>query len=198
MSSRNGVPFCLARAGERPQHFAMQASALYERDAARTVIRLMSAAARTSPKTRGLDNIRVRVIEDDASRERLVARMREIARRENRPGLERDAENIVASPAILVVGVATRSAGLNCGFCGHPTCEALEQACGVCAFNSMDLGIAVASAASVAAHHHLDNRLMYSIGKAAIDLGLLPPEVIQALGIPLSVTGKNPFFDRKG
>jgi uncharacterized ferredoxin-like protein len=176
----------------------MQASASLEREAARTVVRLMAAAARTSPKTRGLDNIRVRVVEDDASRDRLVARMREIARRENRPGLERDAGNISASPAILVVGVVAKTAGLDCGFCGHPTCDALEQACGVCAFNSMDLGIASASAASVAAHHHLDNRLMYSIGKAALDLGLFPQEVVQALGIPLSVTGKSPFFDRKG
>lgn len=176
----------------------MQTSAPYERDAARTVVRLMAAAARTSPKTRGLDNLRVRVIEDDDSRDRLIARMREIARRENRPGLERDAGNLAASPAILVLGVATKSAGLNCGFCGHATCDALEQACGVCAFNSMDLGIAAASAASVAAHHHLDNRIMYSIGKAAVDLGLFPGGVVQALGIPLSVTGKNPFFDRKG
>jgi uncharacterized ferredoxin-like protein len=175
----------------------MQVSLSYEQDAARAVVRLMAAAARTAPKTRGIDNLRVRVIEDDASRDRLVARMREIARRENRPGLERDAGNLAASPAILVLGVVTKTSGLNCGFCGHPTCEALEQACGVCAFNSMDLGIAAASAASVAAHHHLDNRLMYSIGKAAMDLGLFPPEVVQALGIPLSVTGKSPFFDRK-
>jgi uncharacterized ferredoxin-like protein len=28
-------------------------------------------------------------------------------------------------------------------------------------------------------------------------LNLLGQEVTQALGIPLSVTGKNPFFDRK-
>jgi uncharacterized ferredoxin-like protein len=38
---------------------------------------------------------------------------------------------------------------------------------------------------------------MYSIGRAAMDLGLFSKDVKQALGIPLSVTGKNPFFDRK-
>jgi uncharacterized ferredoxin-like protein len=86
---------------------------------------------------------------------------------------------------------------LNCGFCGKPTCEALEMAGGTCAFNSIDLGIATMSAAEVAGRFHIDNRIMYSIGRACLDLGMFGPKVKQALGIPLSVTGKNPFFDRK-
>lgn len=51
--------------------------------------------------------------------------------------------------------------------------------------------------AEVAGRLHLDNRVMFSIGRACLDLGLFEPKVKQALGIPLSVTGKNPFFDRK-
>jgi uncharacterized ferredoxin-like protein len=42
--------------------------------------------------------------------------------------------------------VESNTAGLNCGYCGKPSCEALEEADGVCAFNSIDLGIATASA----------------------------------------------------
>jgi uncharacterized ferredoxin-like protein len=38
---------------------------------------------------------------------------------------------------------------------------------------------------------------MFSVGRAAVELGLLGPDVKIAMGIPLSVTGKNPFFDRK-
>jgi uncharacterized ferredoxin-like protein len=38
---------------------------------------------------------------------------------------------------------------------------------------------------------------MYSVGKAAIELGYLGPEVAIAYGIPLAAKGKNPFFDRK-
>jgi uncharacterized ferredoxin-like protein len=53
------------------------------------------------------------------------------------------------------------------------------------------------SAAEVAGRFHIDNRIMYSIGRACLDLGIFGPKVKQALGIPLSVTGKNPFFDRK-
>jgi uncharacterized ferredoxin-like protein len=37
---------------------------------------------------------------------------------------------------------------------------------------------------------------MYSAGKAALSLGLFSAGVKIALAIPLSVSGKNPFFDR--
>jgi len=176
----------------------MKTSIELERDAALHVVSLMAAAARTAPKTRGLDNIKTVAIDDAASRQTLIAKMREISTSENRPGMGRDAGNIEQVPAILVIGVESNPAKLNCGFCNHPTCEALEAAHGICAFNSVDLGIAACSAASVANQFHIDNRLMYSIGRAALDLRLFGTgSVQQALGIPLSVTGKNPFFDRK-
>ncbi|HEY9176022.1 MAG TPA: DUF2148 domain-containing protein [Verrucomicrobiae bacterium] len=175
----------------------MKTSAELEKQAALQVAALMAAAARTAPKTRGIDNIRVVAIDDEPTKQKLIAKMREIATKENRPGLARDAGNIENSPALVVIGVEANTAGLNCGFCGNSTCEGLEAANGICSFNSIDLGIATASAAEVAGRSHMDNRVMYSIGRASLDLGLLGPKVKQALGIPLSVTGKNPFFDRK-
>lgn len=175
----------------------MKESIELERQAALQVVALMAAAARTAPKGRGIDNIRLLAIDDDASKRMLIAKMREISVKENRPGLARDAGNIENSPAILIIGVESNPAGLNCGFCGKPTCEELEQRGGVCAFNSMDLGIATCSAAAVAAQHHVDNRLMYSIGRAALDLKMFGEKVKQALGVPLSITGKSPYFDRK-
>ena len=175
----------------------MKASIELETQAALHIAALMAAAARPAPKTRGIDNIRVLAIEDEPSRQRLVDKMKEIARLEGRPSFERDANCVAPAPAILVIGVETNSAGLNCGFCGHRTCESLEAANGICAFNSVDLGIAACSAAETAGRLHADNRLMYSIGRAALDLGLFDEKVRQALGIPLSITGKSPYFDRK-
>jgi uncharacterized ferredoxin-like protein len=32
---------------------------------------------------------------------------------------------------------------------------------------------------------------------SCLDLGLFGPKVTRALGIPLSITSKNPFFDRQ-
>ena len=175
----------------------MKTSIELEKSAALQVAALMAAAARTAPKTRGIDNIRTVAIDDEPTKQTLIAKMREIATKEDRPSLARDAGNIENSPAVVVIGVEANTAGLNCGFCGRPTCDALEEAGGICSFNSIDLGIATASAAEVAGRHHIDNRVMYSIGRASLDLGLLGPKVKLALGIPLSVTGKSPFFDRQ-
>lgn len=43
----------------------------------------------------------------------------------------------------------------------------------------------------------IDNRIMYTAGIAAKEMGLLGQDVRIILTIPLTVTGKNPFFDRK-
>ena len=161
------------------------------------VTRHMAVAARTAPKSRGIDNIEVVAIDDESTKKKLIEKMREISKKENRPGFERDANSIEESHAILVIGVKSNPAGLNCGFCGYQTCTELSKTKGICAYNSMDLGIAADSAASIANFFHADNRLMYSIGRACLDLKLFSQTVKQALGIPLSVTGKNPFFDRK-
>jgi uncharacterized ferredoxin-like protein len=175
----------------------MKTSTELETPAAQQVAALMVAAARTAPKTRGIDNIKTIAIDDEPTRRKLVAKMREIAQKEDRPSVARDAGNIENSPAIVVIGVESNTAGLNCGFCGKPSCDEHEESGGVCAFNSIDLGIATASAAEIAGRFHIDNRIMFSIGRACLDLNFFGPKVKQALGIPLSVTGKSPFFDRQ-
>jgi uncharacterized ferredoxin-like protein len=175
----------------------MKGSGELEKTAALNAAAAMAAGARTAPKTRGIDNIEVVSVDDEATRTKLIDKMRDISKRETRPGFGRDADSIAASAAIVIIGVKANPAGLNCGFCGYPTCAALGKTGGICAYNSVDLGIAVASASSVAHLSYIDNRIMYSIGRAALDLKLFSDGVKQALGIPLSVTGKSPFFDRK-
>ena len=175
----------------------MKKSDQLEREAASHVANLMAAAARTAPKTRGIDNIEIIVIDDDTTKNKLINRMKEISKAEKRLSFERDANSIASSHEMIIIGVKANPAGLNCGFCGHPSCGELSKAKGICAYNSIDLGIAASSAATIANQFHIDNRLMYSIGRASLDLGLFSGDVKQTLGIPLSVTGKNPFFDRK-
>ena len=60
-----------------------------------------------------------------------------------------------------------------------------------------DLGTAIGSAVKVASDHNIDNRIMFSFGKAAIIGGFVPEKIKIGYGIPLSVTGKNIYFDRK-
>jgi len=157
---------------------------------------MMAAAARTAPKTCGIDNIQV-VIVTEGDIKKLIPKMIEISIRDKRPSLDRDAHNIDKVHVCVIIGAKSNSPGLNCGFCGFKTCEGLKKAGGICAFNSMDLGIALSSACGIAGQFHIDNRMMLSIGKAALELGLFDKDIKQAIGIPLSVTGKNIFFDRK-
>jgi uncharacterized ferredoxin-like protein len=60
----------------------------------------------------------------------------------------------------------------------------------------LDLGIALGSAAKTAMDLNVDNRIMYRIGVAATRLGYLPGSSV-VMGIPLSVKGKNIYFDRR-
>lgn len=175
----------------------MKTSAELEQEAALQVASLMAAAARTAPKTRGIDNIRVIGIEDPDTKAKLVSKMKELAKTEDRPWFERDATCVENSSAVLLVGVAANPADLNCGYCGQGTCEELKRINGVCSFNTIDLGIAVSSAVSVAADSRVDTRIMFSVGRASLAMNLFEGEVNQALGIPVSITGKSPFFDRE-
>ena len=104
----------------------MKVSSELEKQAAHHIAALMAAAARTAPKTRGVDNIQVVAIDDQIAKQNLVDKMKEIARSENRPSFARDADSILASPVIVVIGVLSNPAGLNCGFCGNPTCDSLR------------------------------------------------------------------------
>ncbi|HOL01130.1 MAG TPA: ferredoxin domain-containing protein, partial [Paludibacteraceae bacterium] len=57
------------------------------------------------------------------------------------------------------------------------------------------VGIAIGSACSVAADRRVDTRVMFSVGRVAQEMELLPG-CTSIYGIPLSCSSKNPFFDR--
>jgi uncharacterized ferredoxin-like protein len=157
----------------------------------------MMVAARTAPKARGLDSLEIGMLTADKF-EPLLAKMHEIADREGMPFFKRDAANLQQSQALVLLGTGIEPRKLkSCGFCGHTDCNGKgDFADAPCAFNSIDLGIATGVAVAVASAHHADCRIMFSVGKAAIELGLLGNETKIILGIPLSVSAKSPFFDR--
>jgi uncharacterized ferredoxin-like protein len=159
----------------------------------------MCAAARTAPKACGIDHLDTAVL-TGADKDGVAAEMRKIGAELGERGkfFIRDAGNLDAAQAIVLVGAKykTRGLGKMCGLCGFENCAECERAGALCAFTAMDLGIALGSAVSVAADRRLDNRIMFTIGKAAAALGLLG-EHKMIMGIPLSVSGKTPFFDRE-
>ena len=138
----------------------------------------MMIAAQTAPKGRGVDTLNFLVL-TGAEKDQLAATMDKIALRDK---LDFFANNSVR--------------GLNCALCGHATCsqKPVNQPC---VFNEVDLGIAIGSAVSSAGMFKVDNRVMYSAGKTAMEMNLMKKTVTTIFAIPLSVAAKSIFYDRK-
>ena len=169
-----------------------------EKKAVEEVAALMCAAARTAPKGKGVDNLATLVVTGE-DKKKLSKEMRRVAEEHSAAFFARDADNVDASEAVVLLGQRPVPFYLPvCGYCGFKDCAECVKKKGVCAISVGDLGIAACSAASVAGLHHIDNRIMFSVGRAALNLKLFKDSsIVEAYGIPLSVTGKSPFFDRK-
>lgn len=181
-----------------------------ESNVAITVARMMAASARTAPKTQGVDCIETMII-DGEELELLASAMEHKAEIKNSyitPALRRDANCVRKSNCVLLIGVTGNpkrlDRPLDCGACGYTDCAHLAKISKqrkiftgpTCVFQGIDLGIALGSAVKIAAELNIDNRVMYTIGIAVSDLGWMGNSTI-IIGIPLSVNGKNPYFDRQ-
>ena len=160
----------------------------------------MCAAARTAPKAKGTDTI-VTFVLTKTDKQRLADMIEEtgvfLFGEERAAWYKRDAGNVRDSQAVVLIGIKKDYRNIpHCGLCGFWDCTTCEEAGGVCAHLLIDLGIAVSSAANVASHDNVDNRIMWSIGKAAAEMEEFKDGFCW-LGIPLSITGKNIFFDRR-
>jgi len=187
---------------------AIWTSGKIEKEAVEMGALMMAASARTAPKTRGVDSVKTMVLTGTDLEDLAVAMEKKTEEKSTElPIFKRDADNVRASAAVLLIGVSRNpkriELPLNCGACGYKNCKELlaagkregEDFTGpVCIFQAVDMGIALGSAVKLAGELNIDNRIMYSVGAAAKRAGLLDSDLI--IGIPLSITGKNPFFDR--
>ncbi|HKK96258.1 MAG TPA: DUF2148 domain-containing protein [Anaerovoracaceae bacterium] len=164
-------------------------------NAALTVGDLMVSAAITAPKGSGKDTIRATVVTGN-DKKKIANEMRRIGNEIGQDFFNRDADNVDNSPLIVIIGCISKPFGLdNCENCGFKSCNEMKKAGGRCSFNVTDLGIAIGSAVSIAADNRMDNRVLYSAGKAAKNLNILK-EVDLYYGIPISATSKSIYFDR--
>lgn len=158
----------------------------------------MCAAARTAPKAHGKDAILTLVVTGE-DKEALAKKMEEVGTREMGDKMGswygRDAANVRSSQAVVLIGAEKTRRGVpHCGYCGFGDCGGCKKAGASCALTYVDLGVAVSSAVAAAAADRVDNRIMFSVGKAAGEMGYAGD--VLWLGVPLSVSGKNVFFDR--
>ncbi len=161
------------------------------------IAKKMLVAARTAPKAKGIDTTVMVMVDGDDIR-KISDKLKELSVRYEHPGFLRDAENILHAEAMLLFGSKIKSIGLKkCGQCGFKNCAEKDTHPNIpCFYNSNDLGIAVGSAVSIAADNRIDNRIMYTVGQAVLEMKLLGEDVKMVLALPLSVSAKNPFFDR--
>jgi uncharacterized ferredoxin-like protein len=175
-----------------------------ERDAILEAAKLMLIAARTAPKSGGIDDV-LTIIVYGKKKDAIAEKMEEIAEQRKIEGFKRDAKNVRDSEAVILIGVrGGKSFGFQCGACGYKSCKEFEETekkfgqdffGPTCIFKALDLGIALGSAAKTASILDIDNRIMYRVGTAALKLKLLP-EATVIMGIPMSAKGKNIYFDR--
>lgn len=167
----------------------------------RIVADLMAIAARTAPKAHGKDFIAVQVLEG-ADLQALAQAMLDYGQSSGKVNFDRDGRNVAASDSVVLIGLKNGAKlGLDCGACGEEGCADLEvnsvelEFSGPqCVMRVLDMGIALGSAVKTASMLNADSRIMYRVGVVARQLGLIDADVV--MGIPLSATGKSPYFDR--
>ena len=146
-------------------------SAEAENDSVLNIAKLMLTAARTAPKAGHDDSITTAIITGD-DKDRLRDGIKEKSR-------FRDAQGVQDADVVVLIGVKW----------GKPTESRFSRE-----VKLVDLGIAVGSAVKTASIHNADNRIMLSVGETARQMELLDGDYM--LGIPISIKGKNIFFDR--
>ena len=145
-----------------------------EREAVLNVAKLMITAARTAPKAGGIDNITTMII-TGKEKNRIADELEKIGKEKGPDFFIRDSQNLRIADVVVLIGVKTEGEEWK-------------------SLKMIDLGIAIGSAVKIASILNIDNRIMYSVGVAAEEMGIIEGTI---LGIPLSVKGKNIFFDRK-
>lgn len=160
------------------------------------VLSFMAASARTSPKGRGVDLLEVLSLQGEELT--AIADFMESYGTENKISFfVRDANTMRKANALFLLGIRDEVRNVpSCGFCGCADCVENRIKNISCAIGQADLGIALGSACSIANNFHIDSRIMFSAGVAAIKLHFFGDTVKTAYGIPLSISGKNIFFDR--
>ncbi len=169
----------------------------FKKETLKDVAKKMVVAARTAPKGKGADTFVFRIIEGQEIK-KMSSETLSLGKKYQSSTFIRDGKNILSAKVVVLLGTTIKPLGLKkCGMCGFVDCQEKAKHRKIpCVFNAGDLGIAIGSAVSLAMHYRVDNRIMYTVGQAAMNLGFMGPNVKICYAILLSATSKNPFFDR--
>jgi uncharacterized ferredoxin-like protein len=169
--------------------------------AIQTVAELMEVSAITAPKAVGKNFVVTRTVYGDELKQ-LAADMHAYGESSGKQNFDRDGTNVETAAAVVLIGLKdAEPTGIDCAACGVPVCLDIntgyqegEFLGPQCAIRLLDMGIAIGSAVKTAQMMNVDNRVMYRIGVSARRLKMIDADFV--MGVPLSVTGKSPYFDR--
>ncbi len=145
----------------------------------------MISRAKSAPKAKGVDNLVYYLLEKNDIK-KVSKKLEDLAIEKDIPFFLRDSKNISNLDYIVLIGLKKAS---------DKTYKKLKIEDNV-HFDSVNLGIALGSAVSVANLYGIDTRIMYTIGYAIRNMDITKHELQDAYGIPLSISEKNIFFDR--
>jgi uncharacterized ferredoxin-like protein len=156
------------------------------KDGVMLTAKLMVVAAKTAPKAKGVDNIVIKILDSKEESEVLAKKMEELAQVYGEDRWRRDADNVRRSDVVVLIGCKVIDIGVE-----TPRIWRLDANT---VLSIVNLGIAIGSAVKTASILNVDNRIMFTVGVAAQELGIIDADYV--LGIPLSATSKNIYFDR--
>jgi uncharacterized ferredoxin-like protein len=173
-------------------------------DAVRHLAKLCAVAAMTAPKSGGqlflkggTPFIETVIVDDRATLQRLADWLRDRGNKHQEAIWFRDADSAEKLDLVLFIDLAQwYPPQYDCGACGFGTCAEFMQARPVhqteaarewefvgpvCQIRSVDLGIAVGSAAKTASLHNVDTRCQTRLAAAARHLGIIESDLAVAL-----------------
>lgn len=158
---------------------------------------MMTHAAKTAPKGLGINHIDTLILTGNDIKP-IIKEMKKIAYDSKMAYFLRDAESLRKSQALILIGTIYSYRGITpCGLCGNIDCTTNRKKNGICVFDTVDLGIAIGAACSIASTNQLDHRVFFSIAKAALKLGNYLPKCKLIMAIPISAYSKNIYYDRR-
>lgn len=186
----------------------------YETDrteAARIAARLILASGTTTPRVGGVGECTIHIVEDECDIEDICQRMEAMADiKKCWAFFKRDAAMVRDADALLVttsLRCLTDPADINCNMCGKLVCEYLKEeeklptdpdvafTGPLCTFRATNIAYAVDGMIGQARNLGIDYGVYWSVGAAAIRMGLLPRDTGFALAVAISITEKSPFRD---
>jgi uncharacterized ferredoxin-like protein len=181
------------------------------KEAVEIAARLLLASATTSPRVGGVGECTTHIFDDPCDIEDICQQMESMSKEGTAwDFFKRDAVILRDADAVLIVTSLrslTDPSDINCNMCGKLTCEymreeeKLPKEPGVaftgplCTFRANNIAYAIDGIISMARNLGIDYGVYWSLGAAAMRMGIVPKDTGFALGVGISVTEKSPFRD---